>query len=104
MRKPWPLFVFMVLLALSACAPQAVVTPTATQAPTTVSAAPTAAAGDPTQVQFQASGPATCTSRSGKAIEPNPTIAALFPPITEQDHILGPASAKMTIIEYSDFQ
>jgi cyclophilin family peptidyl-prolyl cis-trans isomerase/protein-disulfide isomerase len=35
---------------------------------------------------------------------PNPTIEALLPPVSAEDHILGAKDALVTIVEYSDFQ
>jgi cyclophilin family peptidyl-prolyl cis-trans isomerase/protein-disulfide isomerase len=35
---------------------------------------------------------------------PNPNEPSLFAPVTQQDHIQGPADAYLTIVEYSDFQ
>ena len=36
--------------------------------------------------------------------QPNPTIEALVPAVTDQDHILGSKTASVTILEYSDYQ
>ena len=110
MRKPWLLFVLMALMALSACAPQATAVPTAvktaTQPTAPAATQPNAAApaGEPTQAQFQASGPATCTTKNSLLPAVDPTVVALFPPITEKDHVQGPATANVTIVEYSDYQ
>jgi hypothetical protein len=35
---------------------------------------------------------------------PNPTMEALFPPVSEGDWVRGPETASVTLIEYSDFQ
>ena len=35
---------------------------------------------------------------------PTPTPTAAVPPVTSDDHVKGPASAKVTLIEYSDFE
>jgi PBP1b-binding outer membrane lipoprotein LpoB len=35
---------------------------------------------------------------------PDPTSAALFPPVTDADWRRGPKTASVTLIEYSDFQ
>ena len=35
---------------------------------------------------------------------PNPTIQALIPAVSESDHILGAKEARVTFIEYSDYQ
>jgi hypothetical protein len=34
----------------------------------------------------------------------DPAAEPLYPPVTEADHIKGPANARVTLIEYSDFQ
>ena len=39
-----------------------------------------------------------------KAPTPGPTEESIFPPVGETDWFKGPATAKVTIIEYSDFQ
>ena len=36
--------------------------------------------------------------------QPNPTIEALVPAVSDQDHILGSKEAKVTFLEYSDYQ
>ena len=36
--------------------------------------------------------------------QPDPTIQALIPAVTENDNVLGKNEAKVTFIEYSDFQ
>jgi hypothetical protein len=36
--------------------------------------------------------------------QPDPTLAAMIPAVTEKDHILGAKEAKVTFIEYSDYQ
>ena len=43
--------------------------------------------------------PASCTARP-LTLPTEPRI----PPVTEADHIHGPADAPITIIEYADFQ
>jgi hypothetical protein len=39
-----------------------------------------------------------------RAPTPGPTEESIFPPVGETDWVKGPATAKVTIIEYSDFQ
>ena len=36
--------------------------------------------------------------------QPDPTIQALIPAVTENDHVLGNNEAKVTFSEYSDYQ
>ncbi len=103
MRKMYWLGLVLCFSLLAGCAGQAA-TPEATQPP----------AAEETEVVV----PATETSPAATApVEPvadcepynllddilAPATDAL-PPITEGDHVLGPEDAKLTILEYSDFQ
>lgn len=36
--------------------------------------------------------------------KPDPTLEALIPPVSEGDHIEGNKAARVTFIEYSDYQ
>lgn len=107
MRKLWPIVLLIGVLALSACgqAPATTAAPTATTAPakTPVSGGATSV---PTLVPLPtSSGPAEChTSAVVPFGTPNPTQAAAIPPVTENDWVLGPETASVTIIEYSDYQ
>jgi len=59
--------------------------------PATATAAPTAAVAS--------SGPAACVEAPlDFQVEPR------IPPVTEDDHVHGPADAPITFIEYADFQ
>ena len=94
MRKP-ALFSFMVVLMLVlvvGCGGEAASpTPSPTPAPATTTAAP------PTSVS--PSGPAVCVD------EPlDFPVVSDIPPVTEEDHVHGPADAPITVIEYADFQ
>jgi hypothetical protein len=93
----------MLLLAtagLASCLPLVKATPSPT-ATTTTRPAPTVALTVPTQAALlPASG---CTVITLKPT-PGPTAESIFPPVTDGDWVKGPASAKVTIIEYSDFQ
>lgn len=46
---------------------------------------------------------AVCTSFTAEPT-PGPETPSLFPPITEADHVRGPADAPITILDYSDYQ
>jgi hypothetical protein len=103
------------LLMLPACAPATpeptpVVEATPLQATFTSAAVPVVEAtqpaapvASPTAVEFPVISQTSCTVVS-MIPEPDPSIAALFPPITEDDWVKGPADAVVTILEYSDFQ
>lgn len=47
--------------------------------------------------------PASCTVVTKRPTQ-SPTEESLFPPVSEDDHVRGPETAKLTLIEYSDFQ
>jgi protein-disulfide isomerase len=88
-RKPaWFMALLVAALVVAACGPtMATPTPSGDQGAGTV---PTAVAASPTTAQAQ------------------PTTEAVSPgdlPVSADDwHVLGPADAKVTMIEYSDFQ
>ncbi len=88
----------LLTLLLTACGPQATAVPTAQPDPTQ-----TPTGSIPTAV-IPTSGPAACVAQSGFLPTPDPTTAAAFPPVSENDWSVGPEDARLTIIEYSDFQ
>jgi cyclophilin family peptidyl-prolyl cis-trans isomerase/protein-disulfide isomerase len=106
------------LLLITACQPVALtpeitITPTATNEisqptiqATSAATATLPASGAPTPVStlaFTASGPATC--EVVPILQPLPeNIDQLFPSVTKEDWSFGPQDAKLTIIEYGDFQ
>jgi protein-disulfide isomerase len=97
MKKFILLLLLLLSLVLSACAGNAQQTsqPTSPPAPTTVLTVP--AANEP-------AGPDSgCTVISRKPT-PGPTQESLFPPVSKDDWVKGPENAKVTIIEYADFQ
>jgi hypothetical protein len=57
-------------------------------------------ASEPSPTTFQES---VCQSIN---LEPTPDAkeSSLFPPVSGDDHVMGPKDASMTIIEYGDFQ
>lgn len=87
MRKLWFPITLLAALLLTACgqaaAPAATPTPTLVPLPTTI--------------------PATCTVE-GSLPPVDPADAARFAPVTDADWVLGPKDAKVTLLEYSDFQ
>ena len=57
----------------------------------------------PTEDQSVDPSEANCTAISREPT-PGPTEQSLVPPISETDWVHGPEDAKVTIIEYGDFQ
>jgi protein-disulfide isomerase len=99
MRKVFIILPIVITILLAGCLPQNQATPTAT--PTKARPAPTAVLAVPSQApQSPQSG---CTVITQKPT-PGPTAVSVFPPVSASDWTKGPASAKVTIIEYSDFQ
>ncbi|NPV74773.1 MAG: hypothetical protein HPY59_00200 [Anaerolineae bacterium] len=98
MNKKLPLVTIAFVFLLAACGQAA--TPVAQLTPT---GAPTQGGGSPTAF-IPTSGPAFCVAQTGVFPTPDPTLQAAFPPPAEGDWVSGEASAKLTIIEYSDFQ
>lgn len=87
MRNFWLSLTLLVVLVLSACTP-----------------ANPAAIVVPTLPKPQGnSTPPTCTTVARNPT-PGPTETSLFPPVVDSDWVVGPATAKVTIVEYSDFQ
>ena len=89
LKKYLPLLLLSNLVLLAACGPGAS-TPTTTALPIP----------EPSPTTFQES---ACQSID---LEPTPDAkeSSLFPPVTENDNVVGPKDASMTIIEYGDFQ
>lgn len=75
----------MALIVLTACTPAATPTPTLTPEP-------------PTPL------PPTATLAPAATVAARPAGESIFPAITAGDWQVGPANARITIIEYSDFQ
>ena len=115
MRKTFLILFLLIATLLTACqssAPTEQVTATeqvANTKPPTAMAEPTEAATEqaaPTLEEVAVEGSLvrmTCTVES-RDPTPGPTEASIFPPVSESDWEQGPDSAKVTIIEYSDFQ
>jgi hypothetical protein len=94
MRKPAlsTLMMVLVLVLVAGCGGEAASpTPSPTPAPATATAAPA--------TSVSPSGPAVCVDAPLDF-----PVASDIPPVTEEDHVHGPADAPITIIEYADFQ
>jgi hypothetical protein len=100
MKKTFLLFLMLLAAALVGCLPQVQATPTST-ATTEARPAPTVVLTVPTQGAFLPDSGCTVIT---KKPTPGPTAESIFPPVSDTDHVKGPADAKVTIIEYSDFQ
>jgi protein-disulfide isomerase len=102
MRKSILLLLVLVSLLLTSCLPQAQASPTpAATSTTNARPVPTVTLAIPTQAAFLPDSGCTVVT---KKPTPGPTPASIYPPVTASDWVKGPASAKVTIIEYSDFQ
>ncbi len=100
MRKNLLLTLMLAAVVLSSCLPQVQATPTNT-ATATARPLSTAVQSNPTQAELLPD--SGCTVITLKPT-PGPTPVPVYPPVTDSDWVKGPASAKVTIIEYSDFQ
>jgi uncharacterized protein YceK len=100
MRKLILLLVTLSAVMLSGCLPQTQTSPAST-ATTVVHPAPTTVLTVPAQAAILPDSGCTVVT---KKPTPGPTAETIYPPITSSDWIKGPDSAKVTIIEYSDFQ
>ena len=100
MRKSFLWSLLLVAVLLGGCLQQPQATPTST--PTTA-AQPTPTVGLTVPEESVILPDPGCTVVTLKPT-PGPTQASAFPPISDTDWVKGPAEAKVTIIEYSDFQ
>jgi protein-disulfide isomerase len=100
MRKSILLLLLLAALVFTGCLPQTQAPPLASPTPNT-RPAPTSIVTVPAGSSvLPASG---CTVISQKPT-PGPTAETVYPPVTASDWVKGPSDAKVTIIEYSDFQ
>jgi hypothetical protein len=95
MRKYW-LVLLMLVVALSACTPTATATPT--QENTATAVPPTATVTTAATTSSAACQPFVLLDQVLPAADPR------VPAITDADWALGPSSALVTLIDYSDFQ
>jgi protein-disulfide isomerase len=102
MKKIFLLLLILLAVSLAGCRPQegnsSVATSTAT---TEARPAPTVVLTVPTQSAFLPDSGCTVIT---KKPTPGPTAESIYPPVGDADHVKGPANAKVTVIEYSDFQ
>ena len=102
MKRTLLLLLLLLTVSLVGCLPQNQATPTLKPTDTTaVRPAPTVILSVPTGSAFLPESGCTVVT---KKPTPGPTGESIYPPIGDADHFKGPASAKVTIIEYSDFQ
>ena len=94
MRLRWITIALLLSVVLSACATSAT-SPTAEATPQ-----PSPVVVQVTPAGEESTAPAACTvvTRRGQA-----TAASLFPAVTDEDWSKGPADARVTFLEYSDF-
>jgi len=102
MKKIFLLFLVLLAVSLAGCKPQegtaSIPYSTAT---TEARPAPTVVLTVPTQSAFLPDSGCTVVT---KKPTPGPTAESIYPPVSDTDHVKGPANAKVTMIEYSDFQ
>jgi hypothetical protein len=100
MKKIWLMFGLILGTALAACGGAATLTPAA-PIPGTATLVPVKTQ-TVAQTPLPTSEPATCTVSS---LQPTRTPDPYYPaPDPKSDWIQGPEGAKVTFIEYSDFQ
>lgn len=102
MKKLISLFFVLLVVILTGCLPQATAMPTATSTATTTPQA-LATVDLNTLSEAPILPDSGCTAVTLKPT-PGSTTEPPYPPVTEADHTKGPANARVTIVEYSDFQ
>ena len=108
MKSKILILVVLAALLLSACQPAQTSTPSeATEAASAEApqAADVTAEPPKATLPLAASGePMNGCRVTGSQLQPNPTLEALFPAVSEEDWVIGPSDARVTILEFSDFQ
>ena len=100
MRKVFLSLLLLFVIPLVGCLPQTQVVATST--PTTAARpAPTVVLTVPEESSILPD--SGCTVVTQKPT-PGPTAESAFPPVSDTDWTKGPSTARVTIIEYSDFQ
>jgi PBP1b-binding outer membrane lipoprotein LpoB len=100
MRKYLFIFIILTALLLSGCLPETQVSPTTTVT-AKASQVPTTDLTLPTEVAVPVS--ADCTVKTQRPTS-GADVQTAYPPINETDWSKGSADAKITIVEYGDFQ
>ncbi len=100
MRKAYFILLVLTTVVLAGCLPQAQASPTVT-ATEKARPAPTVVLTVPAQSALQPDSGCTVMTRKPT---PGPTEESIFPSVISTDWVKGPSSARVTIIEYSDFQ
>ena len=101
--KKIPLLLTGIALTLAACQGQAASPQPAPTETATPSLAPTIRVTQADATPTQPTAPTGCTVISPRPT-PGPTETSLFPPVSSDDWVKGPADASITLTEYSDFQ
>jgi len=108
MKSKILIMLVLAALLLSACQPAQTATPSeeteATSAETPLATDVTAEPPKATLPLAASGEPMNGCRVTGSQLQPNPTLVALFPAVSEEDWIIGPSDARVTILEYSDFQ
>jgi len=108
MKSKILIMVVLATLLLSACQPAQTATPNeATEATSAETPLATDVTAEPPKatLPLAASGePMNGCRVTGSQLQPNPTLVALFPAVTENDWVKGPSDARVTILDFSDFQ
>jgi protein-disulfide isomerase len=114
MRIKIYLFILLASLALAACQPASStlsdLEPSEPPVATQPGEAAASALPEPSPAATQAASvvisgePMEGCRVTGSQLKANPTLEALFPAVNEKDWVIGPSDARVTIIEFSDFQ